>query len=76
MKAEIDEKQLLQLHPESLTERTALFAWWEALPADLRAQLKGRVLPFYENQEMPFELPSYAKAAVALAEFYHATRAA
>jgi hypothetical protein len=51
MKAEIDQQQLLQLHPESLTERTALFAWWESLPADLRAQLKGRVLPFYENQD-------------------------
>ena len=50
MKAELDEKQCLQLHPESLTERVALFAWWDALPADLRAQLKGRVLPFYESQ--------------------------
>jgi hypothetical protein len=30
------------------------------LPDDLRAQLKGRVLPFYENQSMPSEVAKSA----------------
>lgn len=50
MRADIDEQQRLMLQPETMTERTALFAWFEALPAELRAELKPRVLLAYKPQ--------------------------
>ena len=50
MRADIDEQQRLMLQPETMTERTALFAWFEALPPELRAELEPRVLRCSEPQ--------------------------
>jgi hypothetical protein len=58
-KSDIDTQSRLQIAPQSITEDTALRAWWQSLPETLRSDLKYRMVLFtYDEQKHPTSWPT------------------